>query len=179
MADGDGIEKRGDRAAGHRPVEPVQRLLGAGHPEGTDTAQERPGDGPRPAAPAIQTPGGPQPGNGTEGDGGKRDEQQRPERPEGARRAFGNHARPRQSQGPDRGGERLFVWLPGSVMRPFGWLAGCACPGGSGSYPLGNSIAVYHLVKCRTRPDDGELIRFHQNLGDQGRVLYSLAITAP
>jgi hypothetical protein len=42
MADGDGVEKRGDRAARHGPVEPVQRFLRCRHVEQPDAAQGRP-----------------------------------------------------------------------------------------------------------------------------------------
>jgi hypothetical protein len=63
MADGHGIEKRGDRAARHRPVEPLQRLLPGGHPELPDTAQDRPGDGRETGgARAVHTPAGPSKG---------------------------------------------------------------------------------------------------------------------
>jgi hypothetical protein len=62
---------------------------------------------------------------------------------------------------------------------PFRVACRMRASGRMGSYPLGNSIAVYDLVKCRTRPDDGELIAFTRTSGISGRVLYSLAITAP
>jgi hypothetical protein len=178
MADGDGIEKRGDRAAGHRPVEPVQRLLAAGHVKARI---------PRRSAQAMaQAAAARDPDTGGAQRRARRRRRRRQARRTAATRAArrpASRVRPpcppasiagarSRRRAPLRGG----AW---SVMRPFGWLAGCACPGGSGSYPLGNSIAVYHLVKCRTRPDDGELIAFTRTSGISGRVLYSLAITAP
>jgi hypothetical protein len=110
MADGDGIEKRGDRSAGHRPVEAVQRLLPAGHPEGTDTAQERPGDGRETGAPAVHTPAGPSKGTAPKATAASAMNNS-DQRGQNARvGAFGDHARPRQAQGPDEAAEAPLRW---------------------------------------------------------------------
>jgi hypothetical protein len=167
MADGDRIEKRRDRTTGHRrssrssasswlgmrkariPCRSAQR-----------SAQARDGA-------AIQMPGWPSAGaapNAT---------------PPARRKATTTAARRPASRVPQPCPAR--VRRRGQIRRRSASVVGsvgrtCALSGGLPDTCIraawdhthsGNSIAVYHLVKCRTRPNDGELIRFHQNLGDQ------------
>jgi hypothetical protein len=162
MADGDCVEQGRDRAAGHCAVQPVQRLLVAGHLEGADTADKRPNDQPK----GHQIPSGPATGaapNATAASAMNSNDQSGQK----ARVARSATMPPASGAGARSGGEAPLAC--GSLGRSCALSGGLpdTCFRAAWDHTHSGTVSRFMISSNVGRADDGELIAFHQNLGDQ------------